>query len=87
MTQRDPSTEEARQSVFDTEDLADENVAKRDPVKKSFWSRFALLAILNVNLDDDIEPKPLSEADVDEVSRAALASGLTPEGLDSPFSQ
>lgn len=87
MQQKDHSTEEARQPVFDTEDIADEEVARTDPDKKSFWSRFALKAILKVDLDDEIEPKPLTEADVDEVTRGALAGGLTPGGLDGPFNR
>ncbi len=85
MVQKDQAPDESRQPVFDTEDIADEEVARRDPEKKSFWSRFALKAILNVDLDDEIEPKPLTEADVDEVTRGALAGGLTPGDLDGPL--
>ena len=87
MVDSNRSPEEARQPVFDTRDLADEEVARTNPEKKSFWSKFALKAILSVDLDDNIEPKRLSEADVDEVCRGALAGGLTPGGLDSPFNR
>ena len=87
MVKKDNRREERRQPVFDTENLADEEVARTDPEKKSFWSRFALRAILKVDLNDEIKPKPLSEAEVDEVCRGALASGLTPGGFDTPFSK
>lgn len=79
--------EAARRPVFDTQNLADEEVARTDPRKKTFWSKFALKAILKVDLKEKIEPKPLSEADVDEVCRGALAGGLTPGGFDSPFNR
>lgn len=79
--------EAARRPVFDTTNLADEEVARTDPKKKSFWSKFALRAILKVDLSEPIEPRPLSEADVDEVCRSALAGGLTPGGFDSPFNR
>ncbi len=87
MLERNMDRDVRRKPVFDTENLADEEVARTDPKKKSFWSRFALKAILNVDLNDDIQPKPLSEAEVDEVCRGGLACGLTPGGFDSPFSK
>jgi len=79
--------EEARKPVFDTRDLADESVAATDPEKKTFWSRSALKAILRVDLDDDIVPKRLDEADVDDLCRSGLACGLTPAELDGPFNR
>lgn len=87
MVEKNQERDERRQPVFDTENLADEEVARSDPKKKSFWAQYALKAILNVDLSDDIEPKPLSEAEVDEVCRGALASGLTPGGFDTPFNK
>lgn len=86
MVAKNKDADQARKPVFDTEDLADEKVAKEDPGKKSFWSRFALKAILKVDLTEEIVAKPLSEAEVDEVCRGALAGGLTPGEFDSPFS-
>ena len=87
MVDNNRERDERRNPVFDTEDRADEEVARTDPEKKSFWSQFALKAILKVDLRDDIQPKPLSEAEVDEVCRGGLASGLTPGGFDSPFNK
>lgn len=87
MVENNRDRDARRRPVFDTENLADEEVARTDPEKKSFWSKFALKAIVSVNLNDDIQPKPLSEAEVDEVCRDALASGLTPGGFDSPFNK
>ena len=87
MVDNNRDRDERRRPVFDTENLADEEVARTDPKKKSFWSKFALKAILTVDLNDDIKPKPLSEAEVDEVCKDAFASGLTPGGFDSPFNK
>lgn len=81
------NAEEARKPVFDTTDLADERVAATDPEKKSFWSRVALKAILRVDLEDDVEPMRLDEADVDDLCRSGLACGLTPAELDGPFNR
>lgn len=87
MVEKNMDRADKRKPVFDTENLADEKVARTDPKKKTFWSQFALKAILKVDLNDDIQPKPLSEAEVDEVCRGALAGGLTPGGFDSPFNK
>lgn len=70
----------AKQPVFE----ADNSPGQSEESRK-WWSRFALKAILRVNVHDDVDVKPLSEADVDECCRSALAGGLTPGGLGSPF--
>ena len=72
--------EKARQPVFEAD-----NLSERGEKSRRWWSTFALKAILSVDVHDDIEVKLLSEADVDDCCRSALAGGLTPGGLGSPF--
>lgn len=80
MMDRRIDDERARQPVFEADHLSDDGGRSR-----KWWSHFALKAILSVDVHDDIELKPLSEADVDDCCRSALAGGLTPPGIGLPF--
>lgn len=80
MIDRRIDDEKAKQPVFEADTSSDQS-----EVSRKWWSHFALKAILSVNVHDEIELKPLSEADVDDCCRSALAGGLTPGGIGSPF--
>lgn len=72
--------QKAKQPVFETD-----NISEKDETSRKRWSDFALKAILSINVHDDIEVKPLTEAEVEDCCRRSFASGLTPGGLHTPF--